>query len=80
MSEDYNPYCTVCESCGEDGCCSAMSCKQSPDGKYCETYLLDLKFGYLMFKDLFNLIEKDPKYKEALDDLYDKNYDRIYKK
>jgi hypothetical protein len=24
--EDYNPYCTVCTACGEDGCCSALAC------------------------------------------------------
>lgn len=48
--EDYSPYCPVCTACGEEGCCSAMSCKQDPNGDYCEGHLLDLKFGYMMNK------------------------------
>jgi len=43
---NYDPYCPVCGSCGEDGCCSATSCKQHSEetkkklsekrlGKYC---------------------------------------------
>ena len=56
--DSYNPYCSVCDSCGEDGCCSALNCKQSNNGKYCETYLKNLQFGYRMFKDLFYLIDE----------------------
>ena len=80
--DSYNPYCPICDSCGEDGCCSALNCKQSNNGKYCETYLKDLQFGYRMFKDLFNLIEEkgDDEMKKSLDELYDKNYDLTWKK
>ena len=80
--ESYNPYCPICDSCGEDGCCSALNCKQSDNGKYCETYLKDLQFGYRMSKDLFNLIEEkgDEEMKKSLDELYDKNYDLTWKK
>ena len=52
--EDYTPYCKVCTGCGEDGCCSAMNCNFSIDCKYCETYLNDLKFGFLMYKDIYD--------------------------
>jgi hypothetical protein len=78
LAEDYNPYCPVCESCGHDGCCSALSCKQDPNGSYCESYLQDLKFGYLMYKDLYELISDDPKYSEKLEQIFDTNYDIVY--
>ena len=42
---DYSPYYPICDSCGEDACCSGVSCKQDPNGKYCETYINKLKFG-----------------------------------
>ena len=75
-----SPYCPVCESCGEDGCCPAASCKMHPEGHYCETNLLELRFRYWMYKDLMNLVHEDPKYKEKIDELWDKNYDVIYRK
>lgn len=80
--ESYNPYCPICDSCGEDGCCSALNCEQSDNGKYCGTYLKDLQFGYRMFKDLFNLIDEkgDDEMKKSLDELYDKNYDLTWEK
>ena len=78
--EEYkSPYCPVCDSCGEDGCCSSMSCRQSPEGDYCSGYLKDLKFSYLMYKDLMRLLEDDPNHKEAIDEMFDKNWDIIFK-
>ena len=77
IEDDYSPYCPECDGCGIDGCCSALCCKQSPDGDYCGTYLKDLKFGYAMHKDLFKFIYEnntDDKYKEILD-YYEKIYD-----
>ncbi len=46
MENKYDPYCPVCSGCGEDGCCPALMCEQSPDGHYCESYLKDLQFAY----------------------------------
>lgn len=77
--EPYTPYCKICDTCGEDGCCTALACEQHEDGKYCVTYLRDLKFGYLMSKDLYELIADDPKYKDRLEKIYDENYEIIYK-
>lgn len=76
--ENYSPYCPVCSGCGEEGCCSPLMCKQSPEGKYCESYLKDLKFGYKMYEHLMGLVGDDEKYKEQIDELWDKTYDRIY--
>ena len=80
-NDDYSPYCPICEGCGEDGCCSAISCKQHPDGSYCKTYLKDLKFGYLLSKELFKLIEesKNTELIKSMGEIYDKIYDIAYK-
>ena len=47
-TSSYDPYCPVCSACGEEGCCSPMSCQQHPQGSYCKSYLNDLKFAYIM--------------------------------
>jgi len=75
-----SPYCPVCSGCGEDGCCSAMNCKQDPNGHYCGTYLNDLKFGYKMDKwTTDNLYHKMPKELQAEYDLaWDKMWDEVY--
>jgi hypothetical protein len=77
--DNYSPYCKVCNACGEEGYCMPTFCQQSPDGKYCESYLLDLKFGYLMFLELHELIYKDPIYEKELKTIYNRVYDEIYK-
>lgn len=78
MIVHHTIYCNICGGCGEDGCCSAVNCQQNTDGEYCLSYLDDLKFAYLMFNDVYDLIDK--KHKEEFDRIYDKNYDIIYKK
>lgn len=78
-SEDLDsPYCPICESCGEDGCCPATVCKQHLNGKYCETNLKELKFAYLCFHDILKLLDGDDKYENRVDELYDKNWDIIF--
>ena len=76
--DDYSPYCKVCGACGEDGCCSAMMCKQSPDGDYCDHYLKELKFSYLMHKDTYDLLT-DEEAKKKRDAFFDENWDLIFK-
>ena len=76
--EDYSPYCPICSSCGEDGCCSALSCEHHPDGQYCETYLKELQFGYRMYHKLMELIDGDEKYKEQVDVIWDNTYDLTF--
>ena len=72
-------YCKICDSCGEDGCCSAIICQQHQLGKYCETYLKDLQLAYLMYNDLELLLKDDVKYQSKIQKLYDKNYEKIYR-
>jgi hypothetical protein len=78
--EDYSPYCPVCGGCGEDGCCSALNCKQDPDGHYCETYLRELKLRYAINNwfenELLDLLPQE--LKDRYDDKWDEFYDEVY--
>lgn len=71
-------YCRVCTGCGEDGCCSALICSQDKDGLYCETYLLELKFAYLMYRDMFEVLYKGNEV--VIDKIYDINYDKVFRR
>ena len=78
--ENYSPYCPICSACGEDGCCSALSCKQHSDGHYCETYLKELRFGYALNKqfqrELYDKLSTE--LKEEWDKIWDKTYDKYF--
>lgn len=76
LQDSQSPYCSVCKGCGEDGCCPASICEQKEEGKYCGSYLADLRFGYIMFKETYDILEEN--HKEELSKIYDKNYDLIY--
>ena len=79
-NEEWNsPYCSVCEACGEEGCCSALCCHHSPNGDYCAGYLRDLRFGYRMYKAMWDLVPDDPETQAKLDEIYDKIYELTYK-
>lgn len=77
-------YCEVCNGCGEEGCCSPVSCSMDPKGRYCETYLKDLKFGYMMFRETYNMLNENKEQNEELlkkiDELWDKIDKKIYNK
>lgn len=75
-------YCEICSGCGEEGCCQPTMCTMDKDGKYCEWYLADLRFGYAMYRDMYKLIEDNPKLKEELkekiDAIFHENYKLFY--
>jgi hypothetical protein len=79
MTEEYNPYCKICEACGEEGCCSAICCQQDPEGDYCQGYLRDLKFAYAMYREIYGWICEDPQYKDRLEILWEETYNTFYK-
>lgn len=72
------PYCAVCESCGEDGRCSALICQHSKDGEYCEWYMRELKFAYKMYHDIYPFLKDDEESKKKIDEIWDKNHDSIF--
>lgn len=82
MEENYNPYCPVCEGCGEEGCCSPIHCDQSPEGSYCKSYLRDLKFGYSMNKFFQEKIwgRMSEELKAEYDKQWDEEYENYYTK
>ena len=78
-----SPYCPICEGCGESGCCSPLICEMSVNGKYCQTYLRDLKMGYELHGKLMDTILDDGEHKkvnEIEEKLYDELFDKYYPK
>ena len=79
-TENYSPYCPICDSCGVEGCCSPMACQQHPDGDYCKSYLRDLKFAYVMNRWFENnlLDQLTEEQKDAYNKEWDTAYDKVY--
>lgn len=76
VEEDYSPYCKICESCGQDACCSPIHCEQKADGMYCNSYLKTLKLHY----QLCEYVEKvilPVSTEDVIKDFY-REYDRLY--
>lgn len=74
-----NLYCKICSACGEEGCCSPLSCQQHPDGEYCQRYLTDLKFAYDFYEKISGYLcsstsENGAKFDEIFNLLYKKHY------
>lgn len=85
--ENYSPYCELCGGCGEDGCCSHLSCFrtliENPKCEYGKTYLSDAQFADELYKLGFEIKEKLKNKEITADDAvieYENNYDLIWKK
>jgi hypothetical protein len=78
--EDQSPYCPHCEACGEEGCCSALVCKQHPDGDYCKSYLTDLRFTYFLHREFMKQTKLTPEQEKIYDELWHNSYDIFYRK
>lgn len=90
--ENYSPYCELCDSCGDDGCCSAEQCcytlmvKKAPKGcSYGGIYYNDMTFGKKLGEELYEYIMSLPDMhvdmkdvKEKVDQIYDELYDKVY--
>ena len=77
---EVSVYCPVCESCGEEECCSPLICQHVEGGSYCKTNLRHLKLGYLLAEYLQNnLYSKLPEeLKKEYDDKWHEFYDEIF--
>lgn len=82
LEEEYNPYCKICDACGENSCCAGYHCDNHIEGKYCGTYFFDFKFGYMMYKDIMkyldNKLNKDDEIFKDIENLWDDNYEFVY--
>lgn len=66
--EEYSPYCKLCSSCGESGCCSPMMCSFEEGCEYRNTYITELKENYIFVREFYETIyPKLPK--EVQDDI-----------
>jgi hypothetical protein len=71
-TENYNPYCEICNGCGEDGCCSPINCTMEDGCKYGGSYLISLKEDYLFVREFYSKIypKLDDDLKKEIMDLY----------
>lgn len=88
--DDNSPYCKTCNSCGEDGCCSWLSCfaALSKDSK-CEYsgYLNDAMFDKQVLTISFDIIDglrtgtlDASSAVLEFDSAWKSAYDKVYKK
>jgi hypothetical protein len=46
ITEEFrSPYCPICTSCGESGCCPPLMCRGT-GGSYCLTYFKELQYEF----------------------------------
>ena len=74
--EIYSPYCKICQSCGEIGCCPIFMCENHPEGKYCDMYFNELQDNNEEYTILLDFLRKNEVTKEILDTFFEK-YDEI---
>jgi len=86
--EEYNPYCELCDCCGEDGCCSHLGCfrtlvENNKMCKYGKTYLNDAKYKVISLDNVCKFIdtlELTDQQKELFEKCFDDAYDLVYNK
>ncbi len=89
ISDEMNiiesPYCKKCDACGEDGCCSYISCFRQlikdSNCSYGKTYLNDMLFDNRMldvYRDAIEHLKNGKISIEAIQDFIDYKMDMIY--
>lgn len=84
-----SPYCKICESCGESGCCDPMICvrglSKGSKGTYCEGNVAEVLCEAQSFRDIYeHIMNKEGlsimigELKEEIEYLYNKNLDKLY--
>ena len=92
--EGYSPYCEICGSCGESGCCPSFMCTNDKKGLYCGSYFNDLqddrehldtwvwfmkKYHKDIYDDFYNRLG-DLEEEEKLDKQLERNKNTLTKK
>ena len=76
--EDYeSPYCDVCESCGEEGCCSIEKSILGHGCKYAQWYAKDVYFNEVLINELLTYIKENV---EGADKVVDAAYNKAFDK
>lgn len=81
---EYNPYCTECSSCGENGCCPYTACvfKAMDSNKGCfypKTYKREILIRDYFMEECFRHEEQSVEIKEFLDNMYSIAFDKADK-
>ena len=76
--EDYeSPYCDVCESCGEEGCCSIEKSILGHGCKYAQWYAKDVYFNEMLINELLTFIQDNV---DNADNIVSKIYNTAFDK
>ena len=76
--EDYeSPYCDVCESCGEEGCCSIEKSILGHGCKYAQWYAKDVYFNEVLINELLTFIQDNV---DNADNIVSKIYNTAFDK
>ena len=57
-----SPYCPVCESCGEEGCCSVENSLWKHGCKYGKVYARDVYQNEMIIDEFHKLFDENGKY------------------
>jgi len=57
-----SPYCSVCGSCGEEGCCSVEKSLLGHDCKYGKVYARDVYFNEMIIEEFHKLFNDQESY------------------
>jgi hypothetical protein len=88
MEEDddigESPYCPVCESCGEGGCCSVEKSLLGHDCKYGKWYARDVYQNEMIIDEFHKLFDENGKYLSVdghpIDVVYNNAFNRTQEK
>ena len=83
--EDGELYCPICNSCGEDGCCSIESVILGHGCKYAEYYAKQACYNEMIIDEFHKLAESmgiirdetGNEVKDPIGDLYDRAWKRV---
>jgi len=79
-----SPYCPVCESCGEEGCCSVENSLWKHGCKYGEWYARDVYQNEMIIDEFHKLFDENGKYLgcdgNPIEVVYNNAFDRTKEK
>ena len=79
-----SPYCPVCESCGEEGCCSVEKSLLGHDCKYGEWYARDVYQNEMIIDEFHKLFDENGNYLgcdgNPIEVVYNNAFDRTKEK
>jgi hypothetical protein len=79
-----SPYCPVCESCGEEGCCSVENSLWKHDCKYGKVYARDVYLNEMIIDEFHKLFDENGNYLgcdgNPIEVVYNNAFDRTQEK